>query len=92
MSDNSIENVQFATRLVPDERGGPFKTLGEAHAAGHDTLSPTTGTRELGVVIDGAFIALYTEAEAQFQHLLERAKSQQQDDGDSGSSGGSTSQ
>lgn len=75
MSD--YELLQFAGRHVPDAGSGPFKNIQDAMAAGHDTINPTTGTYELGVVKDGVFVPILEESAGRFANLLEVAKAAQ---------------
>lgn len=75
--DNQYDSLQLVGRHVPAENSGPFKHMGEAHAAGHDTLEPVTGTYEIGVLVDGAFVVIFEEAAGRFYNLVDVAKGKQ---------------
>ena len=74
MSDENTREVTLQARLVPGDNGGPFKTMQEANAAGHDTLTPVTGTYRVGVVDQGAFIPFFEAAASDVLAAVERAK------------------
>ena len=76
----SYDTLQLVGRHVPGEGSGPFKSMAEAVAAGHDTINPITGAYEVGVLVDGAFVPLFEETAARFFHLVEVAKASQQHD------------
>lgn len=59
---------------VPDETSGPFDNPQQAQAAGYDTLEPTTGTYQIGVEIDGAFIPLLSEKASLIFDRIEATK------------------
>ena len=61
MTDYTHTNLKVVGRHVPDPNGGPFDNAQHAQAAGHDTLNPVTGTYEIGVLIEGAFVPLISE-------------------------------
>lgn len=73
----SYDTLQLAGRHVPNEGSGPFKNMAEATAAGHDTVNPTTGVYEIGVLVDGAFVPIFEETAARFFNLVEVAKAAQ---------------
>ena len=76
----SYDTLQLVGRHVPDEGSGPFKNMAEATAAGHDTVNPTTGVYQIGVLVDGAFVVLLEESAGRFANLAEVAKAAQQSD------------
>lgn len=78
MADYTHDNLTVVGRHVPDPGGGPFQNMQEAMAAGHDTLSPVTGTYQIGVVIDGGFVPLLTEKASLVFDAIDLAKQQQQ--------------
>lgn len=61
MPDYTHKNLKVVGRHVPDENAGPFDNAQQAQAAGYDTLNPVTGTYEIGVEIEGAFVPLISE-------------------------------
>ena len=61
MADYTHTNLKVVGRHVPDGGAGPFKDAQEAQKAGYDTLTPVSGTYEIGVVIEGAFVPLISE-------------------------------
>ena len=61
MADYTHTDLQIVGRHVPDANAGPFDNAQQAQAAGYDTLNPVTGTYEIGVVIEGAFVPLISE-------------------------------
>lgn len=61
MADYTHENLQLVGRHVPDPLAAGFENPGQAQAAGYDTMHPVTGTYEIGVIIEGAFVPLITE-------------------------------
>ena len=73
-SDPGYETLTVAGRHVPDANGGPFKSIQDAQAAGHDTVNPTTGTYQIGVVKESHFVPIIEDAAARFVHFLEAAK------------------
>lgn len=94
MSDNTHDNLEIVGRHVPDAmvdaQGNPASPL----ALGYDTPSPVTGTYQIGVMIEGAFIPIISEkASLVFDRIdvakhqaAEQQASQQQSQPDSGSS------
>lgn len=74
MADYTHEKLQVVGRHVPEEGGGPFDNMQQAQAAGHDTLNPTTGMYEIGVLIEGAFVPLVTEKASLVFDKIEQAK------------------
>lgn len=66
--------LQVVGKHLPDPNGGPFKTISEAQARGHDTLNPVTGTYQIAVVIDGHPVVVLEEQAAQVGHLTDAAK------------------
>ena len=74
MSANEYTPVQLAYRHVPEEFGGPFSDMREAQNAGHDTLNPTTGIVQLGILVEGGFAPLWEDSAGRFFHLVETAK------------------
>lgn len=68
------DQLQVVGRHLPDPNGGPFKTITEAQAAGHDTINPVTGSYQIAVVIDGHPVVVLEEQAAQVQHLTDAAK------------------
>jgi hypothetical protein len=61
MADFTHTDLQIVGRHVPDANSGPFTDAQTAQKAGYDTLNPVTGTYEIGVVIEGAFVPLIAE-------------------------------
>ena len=78
MADYTYENLSVAARHVPDPSGGPFQNMAEAAAAGHDVINPVTGTFEVGVIIEGAFVPLISEKASLVFDRIDLAKQQQQ--------------
>lgn len=78
MSAQGYDTLQLVGRHVPDEGSGPFKNMAEATAAGHDTVNPTTGVYQIGVLVDGAFVTLLEESAGRFHNLVEVAKAAQE--------------
>ena len=68
------DTLTLVGRHVPDEGSGPFKNMQEATAAGHDTINPTTGVYQIGVLVDGAFVTLLEESAGRFANLVDVAK------------------
>lgn len=71
---DGYDQLQLVGRHVPDANGGPFKTIQEAQAAGHDTINPVTGVYQVGVLVDGVFVPIMEDAAARFQHHVDAAK------------------
>jgi len=70
MADFTHTGLELVGRHVPEPGAGPFANMNEAQAAGYDVLNPVTGTYDIGVIIDGAFIALQTDkASAVFDRI-----------------------
>lgn len=62
MSDDFTHTgLEVVGRHVPDANSGPFATIQDAMAAGYDVLNTVSGTYEIGVVIDGAFVPIISE-------------------------------
>lgn len=78
MGDYTHDNLSVVGRHVPDPSGGPFQTMQEAQAAGHDTLNPVTGMYEIGVVVDGAFVPIISEKASLVFDRIDAARQQQQ--------------
>lgn len=79
MADVTHDNLTVAGRHLPDPSGGPFNSMQEAQAAGHDVKDPVTGTYEIGVVIEGAFVPLISEKASLVFDRIDTARRQQQD-------------
>lgn len=77
MSDDTTRTVTLAARYVAGPNGGPFTSMQDAVAAGHDTLNPETGTYQVGVVDDGVFIPIYEDAAAHIFGLIAAGKAAQ---------------
>jgi len=74
MADNGYDKLELVGRHVPSEGGGPFKSMAEALARGHDTLTPTTGVYQIGVIHDGGFVPIYEDHAANFLHVRDADK------------------
>lgn len=59
--DVTHDNLTLVGVHIPDENAGPFDNAQQAQAAGYDTLNPVTGTYQIGVMIEGAFVPLISE-------------------------------
>lgn len=70
----NLDNITLAAKHVPDPGGGPFDTIQQAIAAGHDTLNPITGTVQIGIVVDGAFVPFYSEKASLVNARIKQAK------------------
>lgn len=79
MADFTHSSLQVVGRHVPDENAGPFDNAQQAQAAGYDTLEPVTGTYEIGVVIEGAFVPLISEKASLVFDRIDVAKQAAQD-------------
>lgn len=79
MTDYTHTDLQIVGRHVPDEIAGPFDNAQQAQAAGYDTMNPVTGTYEIGVVIEGAFVPLISEKASLVFDRIDVAKQQAQD-------------
>jgi len=79
MPDFTHTDLQLVGRHVPDPLGGPFENAQQAQAAGYDTLNPVTGTYEIGVVIEGAFVPLISEKASLVFDRIDVAKQQAQE-------------
>lgn len=77
MSTNPYDTLQLVGRHVPDDNSGPFNNMQDAMAAGHDTINPTTGVYQIGVLVGGAFVTLLEEPAARFYNLVDVAKAAQ---------------
>lgn len=77
MSDDTTRTVTLTARYVPGDNGGPFTTMQDAVAAGHDTLNPETGTYQVGIVDEGVFIPIYEDAAAHIFGLIAAGKAAQ---------------
>jgi len=80
MADYTHDKLQVVGRHVPDPNGGPFDNAQHAQTAGYDTLEPVTGTYEIGVLVDGAFVPLISEKASLIFDRIEVAKQQAQKD------------
>lgn len=74
MADSDFTELTLVGRHVPDDASGPFETMQQAQAAGHDVLSPVTGMYEIGAMIDGAFVPLIVEKASLVFDRIELAK------------------
>lgn len=80
MADYTHDNLQIVGRHVPDPGAGPFDNAQQAAAMGYDTLNPVTGTYEIGVIIEGAFVPIISEkASLVFDRIDNAAQQAQQD-------------
>lgn len=80
MTDYTHTDLQLVGRHVPDENAGPFDNAQQAQAMGYDTLNPVTGTYEIGVVIEGAFVPMISEKASLVFDRIDVAKQQAQAD------------
>lgn len=71
---DTYDKLQLVGRHVPDPNGGPFASMQEAQAAGHDSINPLTGVYQIGVIVDGGFVVLLEESAGRFFHLADQAK------------------
>lgn len=74
MSDNEYDKLKLVGRHVPADNSGPFNSMAEALARGHDTLNPTTGVYQVGFLRDGDFVPFYEDAAAHVFEQLANAK------------------
>ena len=79
MSDYTHTNLKIVGRHVPEPGGGPFTDAQEAAKAGYDTLNPVTGTYQIGVEIEGAFVPLISEKASLVFDKIDLAKQQKSD-------------
>jgi hypothetical protein len=86
MSDYTHTDLKVVGRHVPDENAGPFENAQQAQAAGYDTTHPVTGTYEIGVVIEDAFVPIISEKASLVFDRIEVAAQQAADAKKSGSS------
>lgn len=77
MNDYTHTDLQLVGRHVPDEGSGPFENAQQAQVAGYDTMNPVTGTYEIGVVVEGAFVPLISEKASLIFDRIDVAKQQQ---------------
>lgn len=77
MADFTHTDLQLVGVHVPDETAGPFDNAQQAQAAGYDTMNPITGTYQIGVVIEGAFVPLISEKASLIFDKIELAAQQQ---------------
>ena len=78
MADYTHDKLQVVGRHVPDPNGGPFDNAQHAQTAGYDTLNPVTGTYEIGVLVEGAFVPLISEKASLIFDRIEVAKQESQ--------------
>lgn len=76
MSDNTHDNLTLVGRHLPDENSGPFDNMQQAQAAGYDVMNPVTGTYQIGAVIDGAFVPMFSEKASLVFDRIDTAKAQ----------------
>ncbi len=74
MAKNDYDTLKLVGRHVPDENSGPFNSMAEAVARGHDTLNPTTGYYQIGVVLDGGFVPIYEDHASHFYAVRDADK------------------
>lgn len=79
MADFTHTDLQLVGRHVPDPIAGPFDNAQQAQAAGYDTMNPVTGTYEIGVLIEGAFVPLISEKASLIFDRIEVAQQAQAD-------------
>jgi hypothetical protein len=98
MAEYTHTSLEVVGRHVPDPAAGPFDDAQAAQAAGYDTLEPISGTYEIGVEIEGAFVPLISEKASLIFDRIEVAAKQAKDAKDakaggskSGTSGDSSS-
>jgi hypothetical protein len=77
MTDYTHTDLQLVGRHVPDPNAGPFDNAQQAQSAGYDTMNPVTGTYEIGVRIEGAFVPLISEKASLIFDRIEVAKQAQ---------------
>jgi hypothetical protein len=86
MIDYTHTKLQVVGRHVPDANSGPFTDAQEAQLAGYDTLNPVTGTYEIGVLIEGAFVPIISEkASLVFDRVSQAATQSDTPESESGS-------
>lgn len=76
MADYTHTDLQIVGRHVPDPNGGPFENAQQAQSAGYDTMNPVTGTYEIGVEIEGAFVPIVSEKASLIFDRIDVAKEQ----------------
>lgn len=74
MTDAQYDTLQIVGRHIPDDNSGPFQSMAEAVARGHDTLSPTTGVYQVGFLKDGDFVPFYEDSAAHVFEQLANSK------------------
>ena len=79
MTDYTHTGLELVGRHVPDPGAGPFDNAQQASAMGYDTLNPVSGTYEIGVVIEGAFVPIVSEKASLIFDRIDSAKQQAQD-------------
>lgn len=79
MADYTHTNLELVGRHVPDPGAGPFDNAQQASSMGYDTLTPITGTYEIGVVIEGAFVPLISEKASLIFDRIDTAQQQAQE-------------
>lgn len=70
----NLDNLTLTAIHAPEPNGGPFTSIQDALAHGYDTMNPVTGTIQIGVTIDGAFIPLFVEKASLVHDAIELAK------------------
>lgn len=68
------DSAQIVSRFLPDPTGGPFNSIAEAQARGHDTVNPVTGSFQVAVVVDGHPVVIVEEQASQVKHLVNASK------------------
>lgn len=83
MADDGYDKLKIVGRHIPDDNSGPFNSMAEAVARGHDTLNPTTGVYQIGVVLDGGFVPIYEDHAAHFYAVRDADKKANESKGES---------
>lgn len=80
MADYTHTDLQLVGRHVPDPMVNKDGNKVSPQELGYDTLNPVTGTYEIGVVIEGAFVPLISEKASLVFDRIDNASQQAQAD------------
>lgn len=80
MADYTHTGLEIVGRHVPEPGAGPFDNAQQASAMGYDTMTPVTGTYEIGVIIEGAFVPIISEKASLVFDRIDTAAQQAQAD------------
>lgn len=77
MADNGYDTLTLVGRHVPEPMVNAAGNPASPQELGHDTINPVTGMYEVGALIDGAFVVIFSEKASLVFDQIDLAKQNQ---------------